>query len=98
MTEATFSSEEVKTAIKKSVKAKATKAVFVKNKPFNGDKLIKKMIDARYERQHSIAFAAAAVNISKSGWQKIEATGTCTPETLGSICNYLQLPVQFFFS
>lgn len=83
----------------KNVKLLSEPKAFVKNKLFDGAKLSRLMIDARWNNDNeSILDAATKTGISKSGWQQIEANGMCKPDVLGKICNYLKVPVQFFYS
>lgn len=84
-------------AKKKKKTVKAAKKKGPPNKPFNGSKLVKAMIDARFERGESILTAAVKSKMGKSTWQQIETSGQCKPQNLGLVCNYIGVPVQTFF-
>lgn len=72
--------------------------VVLKNKPFASKAMMKAVLDRRIRDGWSLSEAAAIAGLSKSGLHGIEAKGTCNLDALVKVCNWLEVPVQHFFS
>ncbi len=87
---------DTKKAVKAAPKQKAL-APFKPYKAFNSNLLVRLMVTRRMDEKLLIKDAAKIAKLPYSSFQQIESTGTCKPDALAKICNWLQVPIDTFF-